>query len=89
LIRNNLQDVQSITLEEIQQLAREVFSSQDKVNYFFTMPESAIPPAPKEPDTKEYTIISSEKTMADPEWAEVATVLKKNTRMLKSALWQS
>ncbi len=77
LIRNNLQDVQSITLEEIQQLAREVFSSQDKVNYFFTMPESAIPPAPKEPDTEEYTIISSEKTMADPEWAEVATVLKK------------
>ena len=43
LLRDLEQDVKSITLEEIQQLAREVFGPQDKTNYFFTMPANAIP----------------------------------------------
>ena len=78
LIRDNVEDVKSITLEEIQQLAREVFGAQNEVNYFFTMPESAVKPkAPEPPPAEGYTIISSANTMADPDWAEVAMALKK------------
>ena len=85
LIRNIMEDVQSISLEEIQQLAREIFAPQDTVNYFFTMPEEAVrkiqpapepEPAPVENTTDAYTIISSKATMSDPAWAEVATALK-------------
>ena len=43
LLRDLVNDVKSITLEEIQQLAREVFGRQDNINYFFTMPAGAVP----------------------------------------------
>ena len=43
LLRNLVEDVKSISLEEIQQLAREVFGSQDNINYFFTMPSGSVP----------------------------------------------
>ena len=83
LIRGQVEDVQSITLEEIQQLAREVFGPQDSTNYFFTMPAGAVPqeqpeaePAPAEAGGG-YTIITTESTMADPAWAAVADSLKK------------
>lgn len=91
LLRNQVEDVKSITLEEIQQLAREVFGPQDKTNYFFTMPAGSVPTeeteATEESPTPEtspaaqtglsYTIISSTATMADPTWSAVADALKK------------
>ncbi len=43
LMRSLVEDVKSITLEEIQQLAREVFGPQDKTNYFFVVPAHAVP----------------------------------------------
>ncbi len=83
LLRGQVEDVQSISLEEIQQLAREVFGPQDTTNYFFTMPAGAVPqeqpeaePAPAEAKGG-YTIISTESTMTDPAWAAVADSLKK------------
>lgn len=83
LLRGHVEDVQSISLEEIQQLAREVFGPQDTTNYFFTMPAGAVPqeqpeaePAPAEAKGG-YTIISTESTMTDPAWAAVADSLKK------------
>ena len=82
LIRDIEADVKSITLEEIQQLAREVFGPQDTTNYFFTMPKAAAEEeiSKQEPETTPandgYTIISSSTTMADPEWAAVAETLK-------------
>ncbi|MBR5194871.1 MAG: insulinase family protein [Akkermansia sp.] len=50
LLRDLVADVKSITLEEIQQLAREVFGSQDNINYFFTMPAGAVPAEEPEQD---------------------------------------
>ncbi len=86
LIRDLVEDVRSITLEEIQQLAREIFGPQDTTNYFFTMPASAVEkeapaqtsPAENEPAGRNgYTIITSKATQADPSWAAVAEALKK------------
>lgn len=53
LMRNLEQDVKSITLEEIRQLAREVFGPQDKTNYFFTMPSGAVPAEESTEDSAE------------------------------------
>ena len=86
LIRDIMDDITSISLEEIQQLAREVFAPQDTVNYFFTMPAEAVKQeqpakeaeqAPAAETTDAYTIITSEATMREPAWAEVAMALKK------------
>ncbi len=78
LIRDIEADVKSITLEEIRQLAREVFGPQETVNYFFTMPAEAVEKAPQPaPSTSGYTIISSRSTMAEPAWASVVSALKK------------
>ena len=85
LVRDLVDDVSGITLEEIQQLAREVFAPQDTINYFFTMPAAAIPqdkqessePAPPATIESTYTIITTPETMADSAWAEVAHALKK------------
>lgn len=97
LMRDLVEDVKSITLDEIQQLAREVFGQQDKINYFFTVPASAVPaeaaPTPEAPaatpaEPADYTIISSESTMADAAWAAVAEELKKkheNARIISLA----
>lgn len=83
LIRNLLDDVKSITLEEIQELAKEVFSPQDTINYFFTMPAAAVEKEMPEPTPAAlpardgYTIITSQTTMNAPGWAQVAEALKK------------
>lgn len=48
LIRDLLPDLRSITLEEIQELAREIFG-KDNANFYFTVPQDAVPsqePAP-------------------------------------------
>ncbi len=42
LIRDLLPDLRSITLDEIRELAREVFG-KNNANFYFTMPEDAIP----------------------------------------------
>lgn len=78
LIRNQLEDVKSITLEEIQQLAREVFGPQDTINYFFTMPAGSVPQEqPAEEPAVEYTILTTEATMAEMDWADVVNELAK------------
>ena len=82
LIRNLMEDIQSITLEEIQELAKEVFGSQNPVNYFFTVPANAVPqqtsPAPQAGSTgSNYTIITTAATMADTSWSQVTKALKK------------
>ena len=82
LVRDILDDLKSITLEEIQNLAREVFGPQDTTNYFFTMPQAAAEEEirKQEPESTPadggYTIISTRSTMAEPEWAAVAETLK-------------
>lgn len=80
-MRNLVEDVQSITLEEIQQLAREIFAPQDTTNYFFTMPaaevEKLTQPEQEPAEENEYSIITTATTMADPAWAEVCETLKK------------
>lgn len=76
LIRDLVEDVQSITLEEIQQLAREVFGPQDKTNYFFTMPEKAVQKE-RAAAKENYTIITSRSTQSDTDWEAVITALKK------------
>ena len=53
LMRDLVEDVKSITLEEIQQLAREVFGPQDKTNYFFVMPSQSIPADEADPAEEE------------------------------------
>ena len=72
LVRDILDDLKSITLEEIQNLAREVFGPQDTTNYFFTMPQAAAEEEirKQEPESTPadggYTIISTRSTMAEP-----------------------
>lgn len=83
LIRDIVDDVKSISLDEIRQLLREIFGAQDTANYFFTVPASAVPqenpPAPEEEPVRDgYTIITTKATMAEADWANVAHVLKKN-----------
>ncbi len=39
LLRDFREDARDITLEEIQQLAREIFGNPERVNYYFTMPQ--------------------------------------------------
>ncbi len=39
LLRDFRDDARNITLEEIRQLAREIFGDAEKVNYYFTMPK--------------------------------------------------
>ncbi len=46
LLRNFREDARSISLEEIRQLAREIFSDSEKVNYYFTMPSEGEQPQP-------------------------------------------
>lgn len=45
LIRDLLPDLRSITLDEIRELAREVFG-KNNANFFFTVPEDSVPAAP-------------------------------------------
>ncbi len=50
LLRDLREDVRNITLEEIRQLAKEIFGDPEKVNYYFTMPQENAEPN-KEPDS--------------------------------------
>ncbi len=43
LLRDFRGDVRNISLEEIRTLAKEIFGKPEQVNYYFTMPEEAVP----------------------------------------------
>lgn len=87
LLKDMLDDVRSISLEEIQTLAREIFGS-GKVNHYFTVPrdydenaplDAAAQPAEKQTVAVElgsrYAVIISSQTAADPDWKKVADTL--------------
>lgn len=42
LVRDLMSDIRSITLQEIQELAREIFGAQHKADYFFTVPQDTV-----------------------------------------------
>ncbi|MBR5213866.1 MAG: insulinase family protein, partial [Akkermansia sp.] len=87
-IRNLVDDFKSITLEEIQQLAKDIFGNRN-VNCYYTVPEDYTPadeeqPAPAAEETpiakvaptvEDYTVVTTETTAQDPEWAAVADAL--------------
>ena len=94
-IRNVVDDFKSITLSEIQQLAKDVFGNKN-VNCYYTVPEDYTPadeeqpaaaepaPAPAADETpiakvaptvEDYTVVTTETTAKDPEWAAVADAL--------------
>lgn len=90
-IRTVVDDFKSITFEEIQQLAKEVFGNRN-VNCYYVVPEDYTPAdeeqpeaaAPAEdatpiakvaPTVEDYTVITTESTVADPAWAAVADAL--------------
>ena len=87
-IRNVVDDFKSITLEEIQQLAKEVFGNKN-VNCYYTVPEDytpadeeqaapaaeATPIAKVAPTVEDYTVVTTESTAKDPAWAAVADAL--------------
>lgn len=81
LLKNRLEDLRSITADEIRNLGREIFGTEE-VNFFFTVPDSYTPPTPPAPEEepvspigKEYTVLISEATAALPEWKKVADAL--------------
>lgn len=92
LIRDQADDLRSVTLDELNALAREVFGSE-QVDYLFTVPadyqiegeEEAAPaemqevsPSPAEADAAPaYTILLSPAAAADSDWVAVAGSLKK------------
>ncbi len=86
-----LDDLRSITFEEIQALAKEIFGNRN-VNCYYTVPEDYTPadeeqpaaaPATTEepplakvaPTVEDYTVIITESTAKDPAWAAVADAL--------------
>ncbi len=76
LIRDLLPDLRSITLEEIKALAKEVFG-KDNANFYFTMPEAAVPaatePAPEAEPTAPQAAPAPEAPAAEPPPAPAAT----------------
>lgn len=75
LLKNLQQDINSITLEEIQQLARETFGS-DRQNYLFTVPENydenapdQEPPLTELPPQQQTTTAPEEASATAPEEA--------------------
>lgn len=64
LVRDRLEDLRSIKLEEIQQLAREVFG-HNRVNFYFTMPEGTVPADAESPATPEATPAPEEPAAAE------------------------
>ena len=73
LIRDLLSDLRSITLEEIQELAREVFG-KDNANFFFTVPADGVPaPAEVEEEETEEEAPEAEAPATAPAEAPVAT----------------
>lgn len=76
MIRDLKEDLQSITADEIRELAKEVYG-KDNANFFYTVPQES--PANDAPDIRmkgeEYTVILTEATAAMPEWKKVADTL--------------
>lgn len=80
MIRDQQKDLQSISADEIRELAKEIYG-KDNANFFFTVPkenDSAkdTHPAPTvKMNGNEYTVIITEATAAIPEWKQVADTL--------------
>lgn len=76
MIRDLKEDLQSITADEIRELAKEVYG-KDNANFFFTVPQEAQakPASPAAMKGEEYTVILTEATAALPEWKKVADTL--------------
>lgn len=89
LIRDMMDDLKTMTHEEIRHLGKEIFG-KDNANYFFTVPQDYQPsPAAGDAEKKKdsaaggaaklpvpgYTVITTEATAALPEWRRVADTL--------------
>ena len=79
MVRNLMDDLRSITADEIRALAKEVYG-KDNATFFFTVPDSyqEEQPAPEQTNGihgEEYTVLITEATAALPEWKKVADTL--------------
>ena len=91
LVRDAVKDARSITYEEMQELAREVFG-KDNASFFYTVPEGyqeddRTEPTPTEPAAAaneppapapapgEYLVLTTRGTAAETEWRRVADTL--------------
>lgn len=91
LLKDLLDDVRSITREEIQQLAHDIFG-KDNTSFYFVVPEdydeeataapaaqqaqeAAPAPAAAVPAPGEYLVITSQSTAAHQDWRQVADAL--------------
>ncbi len=90
LMRDMVKDVESITVEEIRSIGREIFGTDCRADFFFVVPEgdgeSEDPSAAAEPAEKpvpqapppgpgEYAVLISSDSAAMPEWMAVAQAL--------------
>jgi len=75
-IRDLKTDLQSITADEIRELAKEVYG-KDNATFLYTVPQDAQqkPVLPSSMKGEEYTVIITEATAAMPEWKKVADTL--------------
>ncbi len=76
MIRDLKEDLQSITAEEIRELAKEVYG-KNNANFFYTVPQESQPKqdSPIQMKGEEYTVILTQATAALPEWKKVADTL--------------
>ena len=91
LVRDLLQDARSITLSELQELAKDVFG-KDNTDFFFIVPEdydenaapaaqveeappAAAAPVAAMPAPGEYAVLTTSSTVSRPEWRRVADTL--------------
>ena len=91
LMRDMVEDIDSITYEEIQALGQEIFG-RDNANFYFVVPEDydeneatlpSAPPAPPQADLStlnqpapgEYAVLTTQSTAAAPDWKRVADTL--------------
>lgn len=77
-IRNMLDDLKSITFEEIQQLAKEIFGNRN-VNCYYTVPDDYTPADEEQPATQESPAPAPEATQAEPPIAKVAPTVENYT----------
>lgn len=91
LMRDVMKDVESITVEEIRSLGREIFGTNCRADFFFVVPEGDEEPeggssAPAKPDANpvpqvpapkpgEYAVLISSDSAEMPEWMAVAQAL--------------
>ncbi len=89
LIRDLLSDLRSITLAEIQELAREVFG-KDNANFFFTVPADGVPaPAVEEEEEPEAAApAAAPEPQASGRGAEMGYTILTTTATVQLPEWQ-